>query len=162
MAIPYVEILIEKQKLIRKLYESTLKIYTHDVQTTFSLEKGGVLAWQFIERKKFPVFVPHQFAIKEVDTNGVLTHPERFPGGAWVYLPVDPTFNQLHTGLVEQVVSQRLLSTSFIAAMPSASQVQMKQQFEKLVYDYTGKQAQDEISFPYRTYAYHYQKLVGQ
>ena len=76
--------------------------------------------------------------------------------------PTLSTFNQLHTGLVEQVVSQRLLSTSFIAAMPSASQVQMKQQFEKLVYDYTGKQAQDEISFPYRTYAYHFQKLVGQ
>ena len=77
-------------------------------------------------------------------------------------VPTLSMFNQLHTGLVEQVVSQRLLSTSFIAAMPSVLQVQMKQQFEKLVYDYTAKQAQDEIGFPYRTYAYHYQKVVGQ
>ena len=73
-------------------------------------------------------------------------------------LPKLMTFQQPHRGTVEHVVSQRLLSTSFIAAMPDVWQVQMKQQFEKLVYDYTGKNPQDEIIFPYMTYAYNVQQ----
>lgn len=69
-------------------------------------------------------------------------------------------FNQVQTGTVEQVVSKRLLSTSFIAAMPLEQQQDLKQQFEQIVLQYTGKQAQDEISFPYITYAYHFQKTA--
>lgn len=68
-------------------------------------------------------------------------------------------FEQKHVGSVEQVVSKRLLSTSFIAAMPTHQQQQFKQQFEKIVQDYTGKSAQDLIEFPYVTYAYHWQKV---
>lgn len=68
-------------------------------------------------------------------------------------------FVQHQVGSVENVVSQRLLSTSFIAVMPQAQQLQLKQQFEDIVQQYTGKQAQDEIAFPYITYAFHYQKI---
>lgn len=68
-------------------------------------------------------------------------------------------FEQKHVGSVEQVVSKRLLSTSFIAAMPTHQQQQFKQQFEKIVQDYTGKSTQDLIEFPYVTYAYHWQKV---
>lgn len=68
-------------------------------------------------------------------------------------------FSQLHTGTVENVVSKRLLSTSFIAAMPEQEQLKLKHKFEQIVSEYTGKQAQDEIDFPYVTYVYNFRKL---
>lgn len=68
-------------------------------------------------------------------------------------------FSQIQTGTVENVVSKRLLSTSFIAAMPPTQQQHLKQQFEQIVFEHTGKHAHDVIDFPYITYAYHFQKL---
>ena len=67
-------------------------------------------------------------------------------------------FHHRHVGTVEQVVSKRLLSTSFIAAMPAAQQQQLKTQFEQLILEYTGLHAQDTIEFPYCTHVYVYQK----
>ncbi|MEN8274888.1 class I SAM-dependent methyltransferase [Acinetobacter seifertii] len=71
------------------------------------------------------------------------------------------TFSQSQHGTVEQVVSKRLLSTSFIAAMTEKDQLQLKAQFEKIVYDFTGLGPQDQIDFPYVTYAYHFQKSTS-
>lgn len=68
------------------------------------------------------------------------------------------TFRLLHHGTVEQVVSNRLLSTSFIAAMPEIEQQRLKVKFEQIVFDFTGLTAQDQIDFPYTTYAYQFQK----
>ena len=69
-------------------------------------------------------------------------------------------FSHHQTGSVENVVSKRLLSTSFIAAMPALKQLELKLKFEEIVEQFTGKKAQDEISFPYQIYAYHYRKNV--
>ena len=69
------------------------------------------------------------------------------------------TFTQHHIGTVENVVSKRLLSTSFIAAMPEQQQQHLKQQFEHIVLQYTGRHPQDEIIFPYVTYAYNFKKI---
>jgi ubiquinone/menaquinone biosynthesis C-methylase UbiE len=68
-------------------------------------------------------------------------------------------FSQQHIGTVEQVVSKRLLSTSFIAALAQDEQQQLKQQFEKIVFDYTGRRPHEDICFPYQTFAYHFKKL---
>ncbi|MPW44181.1 class I SAM-dependent methyltransferase [Acinetobacter guerrae] len=68
-------------------------------------------------------------------------------------------YSQVQKGTVEQVVSKRLLSTSFIAAMTEKQQLELKKQFEQVVYEFTGKQPQDEIEFPYITYAYHFKKI---
>ncbi|WP_111859238.1 class I SAM-dependent methyltransferase [Acinetobacter sp. CFCC 10889] len=68
-------------------------------------------------------------------------------------------FAQIQTGTVENVVSKRLLSTSFIAALPPTQQQELKQQFEHIVFEHTGKLAHDIIDFPYVTYAYHFKKL---
>ena len=68
-------------------------------------------------------------------------------------------FHHTHVGTVEQVVSKRLLSTSFIAAMPAAQQQQLKTQFEQLILEYTGLHAQDTIEFPYCTHVFIYQKI---
>lgn len=70
------------------------------------------------------------------------------------------TFTQVQTGTVENVVSKRLMSTSFIATMPQQEQAKLKQKFEQIVFEHTGKSAQDEIDFPYVTYAYHFHKLI--
>ncbi|ANF80926.1 SAM-dependent methyltransferase [Acinetobacter sp. NCu2D-2] len=66
----------------------------------------------------------------------------------------ETTLPFVHQGLVEQVVSKRLLSTSFIAAMPKEQQQQLKHQFEQIVVKYLGKQPTDHIEFPYRTHLY--------
>lgn len=55
-------------------------------------------------------------------------------------------FSQVQTGTVENVVSKRLLSTSFIAAMPEQEQLKLKQQFEQIVFEYTGKRAQGKLT----------------
>ncbi|MEG0488327.1 MAG: class I SAM-dependent methyltransferase [Acinetobacter sp.] len=68
-------------------------------------------------------------------------------------------FSQLQTGTVESVVSKRFLSVSFIASMPEIEQHKLKQQFEQIVFEYTGKRPQDEIDFPYKTYVYNFKKL---
>ncbi len=68
------------------------------------------------------------------------------------------TFTQLQTGTVENVVSKRLLSTSFIAAMSDEEQFKLKATFEQIVFEYTGKRAEDEIDFPYTTYVYSFIK----
>ena len=68
------------------------------------------------------------------------------------------TFQLLHRGTVEQVVSKRLLSTSFIAAMSAQQQQELKARFEQIVFDFTGLSTQDQIDFPYTTFAYHFQK----
>ncbi|MCH7335887.1 class I SAM-dependent methyltransferase [Acinetobacter sp. NIPH 2699] len=72
------------------------------------------------------------------------------------------TFQLMHRGTVEQVVSKRLLSTSFIAALAPAEQQRLKTKFEQIVFDFTGLTAQDQIDFPYITYAYHFQKISNE
>ena len=67
-------------------------------------------------------------------------------------------FKNIQHGKVSRVVSQRLCSTSFIAALPPIQQQRLVAQFEKIISDYTGKTADDEIDFPYVTHIYHYVK----
>lgn len=64
-----------------------------------------------------------------------------------------------HSGTVENVVSKRLLSTSFIAAMPVPQQQKLKQQFEAIIQAYTDKMPQDWIDFPYQTHVYIFAKI---
>lgn len=68
------------------------------------------------------------------------------------------TFAFAHVGTVEQVVIQRILSTSFIAASSVADKAIMRQSLEKLMKNQLGLNPSDEIAFPYVTHAYHYQK----
>jgi ubiquinone/menaquinone biosynthesis C-methylase UbiE len=65
----------------------------------------------------------------------------------------------LHEGRVEDVVSRRLLSTSFIASMPAQQQQQLKHTFEEIVQRHTGLTAQNHIAFPYVTHVYHYRRV---
>ncbi|WP_163124657.1 class I SAM-dependent methyltransferase [Acinetobacter portensis] len=74
----------------------------------------------------------------------------------------ETTIPHLHHGTVEQVVSKRLLSTSFIAAMPKSKQLELKAQFERIVQEYTGKSLDEEIDFPYITHVYVFEKITTE
>ena len=68
-----------------------------------------------------------------------------------------PIFDFQHTGSVRDVVCRRLLSTSFIAAMPKQQQQQLHDQFAEIMLNMTGKTLDDPIGFPYRCHVYRYQ-----
>ena len=91
----------------------------------------------------------------------------RYHSGTWrevfaqqtLFQPyAETTMTQQQHGSVEQVVSKRLLSTSFIAAMPEQQQAQLKQQFEQIIQQYTAKSAEEMIDFPYVTHIYVFKK----
>lgn len=67
-------------------------------------------------------------------------------------------FELLHRGTVEQVLINRILSTSFISAAPIQEKEMIRRELINIVDCYLGKGLQDIIDFPYVTYAYHYQK----
>ncbi|MCH4248017.1 class I SAM-dependent methyltransferase [Acinetobacter populi] len=67
-------------------------------------------------------------------------------------------FQLLHRGSVEQVVVNRILSTSFISAAPVQEKERIRQGLIKIVEQHLNKGLQDTIDFPYVTYAYHYKK----
>lgn len=76
-----------------------LQIYRSDIESSLPLREAVTLGWQFVENRQFPVLESRQFA-------GAFQHPARFPGGAWVYLPVDPTYTQ-----IREQVSQWMQNT---------------------------------------------------
>jgi ubiquinone/menaquinone biosynthesis C-methylase UbiE len=63
-----------------------------------------------------------------------------------------------HVGTVEQVVVNRILSTSFISAATLSEKQNIRKQLLDIMRFYCDKTAQDQIAFPYITYAYHYKK----
>lgn len=68
------------------------------------------------------------------------------------------TFPLYHTGTVENVVIQRLLSTSFIAAAEPTTKAYIRTEILNIIKKYLKKDLHDTVSFPYVTHAYHYQK----
>ena len=91
----------------------------------------------------------------------------RYHSGAWrqvftqqtLFQPyAETTMAQQQHGCVEQVVSKRLLSTSFIAALPVQQQAHLKQQFEQIIQQYTAKRTEEMIDFPYITHIYVFKK----
>lgn len=74
-------------------------------------------------------------------------------------LESEQQFCYVHRSTVDKVVSQRLLSTSFITLLPLQKQAVLKKHFERIIFKYLGKKPHDEIEFPYITYAYHFQKI---
>lgn len=91
----------------------------------------------------------------------------RFYRGTWQQAFDHQTLFQLesmqkyqfaHHGTIEQVVIQRILSTSFIAASSLYEKERIRFELLKIMEQYLGKNAKDTIDFPYVTYVYHYQK----
>lgn len=91
----------------------------------------------------------------------------RYHRGTWREIFINSTLFQFisttqyhfqHTGTVENVIIQRLLSTSFIAAANKAQKEYIRAEILNIVKKHLKKDLEDNVSFPYVTHAYHYQK----
>ena len=91
----------------------------------------------------------------------------RFHSGAWRapfpapgFTPlVEARFPSGHAGPVEQVVLDRTLSVSFIAALPQAERERVAEAVRRLIRDTPALSGGGEVVFPYVTQAYSCQKV---
>lgn len=87
----------------------------------------------------------------------------RYASGAWRKLfPADgygpleeAVFPHTHEGTVEQVMVDRTLSVSFIAALPAAEKERVAQEVRALASRTPELAGKEEIVFPYQTHAFH-------
>jgi len=68
-------------------------------------------------------------------------------------------FPNAHTGSPEQVIIDRVLSTSFIAALPAMEQDRVAAQIRKLIETSPDLAGKSEVTFPYETAAFSCTKL---
>ena len=122
---------------------------------------------------------PVEALVNTVNTVGVmgkgiaLMFKERFPDNMAAYREACKE-GRVQTGKMFVTETNEFLAPRWIVNFPTKqhwkakSQIEwvedglqdLKHQFEQIVQQYTGKQPQDEISFPYITYAYHFQKIL--
>lgn len=81
-----------------------------------------------------------------------------FPAKGWGPLK-EVCFPHAHTGPPEQVIVDRVLSTSFIAALPPASKAEVRARVEGLIQKTPELQGRAQVSFPYKTVAFCCRKL---
>jgi hypothetical protein len=67
---------------------------------------------------------------------------------------VERRFPNNHTGSPEHVIVDRVLSTSFIAALPAIEQNRVASEVRRLIATSPGIAGKSEVSFPYVTAAY--------
>jgi SAM-dependent methyltransferase len=87
----------------------------------------------------------------------------RFHKGEWQRVFPAPGFSPLrevrlphvHRGPPEQVVVERFLSVSFIAALPDAQRAEIERRLRALIADEPALAGAGEVAFPYETVAYH-------
>ncbi len=63
-------------------------------------------------------------------------------------------FPHAHVGTPEQVIVDRFLSVSFIAALPEAERAQVAERLRRLIADEPSLAGRSTVSFPYETVAY--------
>jgi SAM-dependent methyltransferase len=86
----------------------------------------------------------------------------RFHTGSWrvaftdeFFSPPEATvFPHQHVGTAQEVIVDRSLSVSFIAALPSAEKAIVAQKLNALIDTHPQLKGRSEITFPYRTHAY--------
>lgn len=87
----------------------------------------------------------------------------RFYKGDWRQPFPHPGFGALvetrlpheHVGPPQQVIVDRFMSVSFIAALPDAQRTQVRAQIDDLVAHHPSLRGRDTVRFPYTTLAYH-------
>ena len=86
----------------------------------------------------------------------------RFRKGDWRALFPNAQFSELtetvlshsHRGSAEEVILDRMLSVSFIAALPAAAHAQVRSQLEALIGSHRELKGRPAIDFPYQTHAF--------
>ncbi len=75
--------------------------------------------------------------------------------GRRLFSPLElSTFAYQHVGSAQQVILDRFLSVSFIAALPADQKADVARQLQTLVDSHPALRGKDSINFPYRTEAY--------
>ncbi|KAF1049240.1 class I SAM-dependent methyltransferase [Xylophilus sp.] len=103
---------------------------------------------------------------------GIITPHEgdapRFHTGAWrrvfdapdgagrrLFRPLEVTrWPHAHVGTPQQVIVDRVMSVSFIAALPAAENARVRAQIEELAATHPALRGRQEVSFPYSTLAF--------
>jgi SAM-dependent methyltransferase len=74
--------------------------------------------------------------------------------GGYFTDPQMTSFPHEHVGSAREVILDRFLSVSFIAALPASEKSQVEEQLQALVASHPALRGRDTITFPYRTEAY--------
>ncbi len=72
-----------------------LAIYNKNFSTSLPASELTSTLYQMIRQNAQVSFVSYQFPIQENGKEGLLFHPQRHVSGAWVYIPVDPTYSKM-------------------------------------------------------------------
>ncbi|UDM52563.1 class I SAM-dependent methyltransferase [Cupriavidus sp. MP-37] len=65
-----------------------------------------------------------------------------------------------HAGPPQQVIVDRVMSVSFIASLPEAEQARVRARLHALIDQHPALSGRAEVAFPYRTEAYHCERLA--
>ncbi len=74
--------------------------------------------------------------------------------GRYFTAPEKTSFEYQHVGIAQQVILDRFLSVSFIAALPDGEKLKVAEQLHALIASHPALRQKGEIAFPYRTEAY--------
>lgn len=80
--------------------------------------------------------------------------------GRYFTSPEVTRFTHHHVGPAEDVIINRLLSVSFVAALPDDEKAKVKAQLQQFIDSHPDLSGKARIEFPYRTEAYLYCRLV--
>lgn len=80
--------------------------------------------------------------------------------GEYFSAPEMTTFTYQHVGSPQEVIMDRFLSVSFIAALPPAAKATVTAQLQALVDTHPALRGRDTVAFPYQTQAYVCQRLA--
>jgi SAM-dependent methyltransferase len=123
------------------------------------LKPGGMLALVWNVRDESVPWVARMTAILAPYVGDA----PRQPSGAWKEAFPAPGFGPLtlarfphsHAGSVDDVLVARVMSVSFVAALPPARRATIEAELRRLVADEPSLAGRDTIVFPYSTEAYH-------
>ncbi|NVZ37175.1 class I SAM-dependent methyltransferase [Pseudomonas sp. 21615526] len=82
--------------------------------------------------------------------------------GEYFSAPEMTCFPYSHVGSPQEVIMDRFLSVSFIAALPPAEKAQVTEQLQSLINTHPALRGRETVAFPYQTQAYRSQRLTGK
>ena len=80
--------------------------------------------------------------------------------GEYFSAPEMTCFPYNHVGSPQEVIMDRFLSVSFIAALPAAEKAEVTAQLRNLIATHPALKGRDTVAFPYQTQAYVCQRLT--
>ncbi|MHA6575744.1 class I SAM-dependent methyltransferase [Pseudomonas yamanorum] len=80
--------------------------------------------------------------------------------GEYFSAPEMTCFPYSHVGSPQEVIMDRFLSVSFIAALPPAEKARVTEQLQALINTHPALRGRETVAFPYQTQAYRSQRLA--